>query len=878
MAYFQTEPQLEFDEANAFLAALADTVPQLDKASDWNREFDLSQPFSPVFEPKFEPSLPEVISLTGSIDEMFGSSNELDFSNQMAPLYLQNDNVYMPSAEEAENLYANLYANLLGLTVLPYMDFSPHLGHSLFLPQANDNLFQPEIGPEMGPDFGALADVSEFQPETESEPHTMSPYGGPEDDYEPSEKSAKPTDLKAKVKSARVSKPERKPKTSHNVIEKKYRTSINSKILELREVVPTLKFATGKARVSMADLDGLSPACKLNKASILTKANEYIHHMKKKNKKLQQQISEIQELISQAEASPVLPLRQYPDNLNSYSYLEPNTTHMYQRRQQQPDSLFSNYSTFTDSTQAPVPVQAEPQSQNANLFFGGLATLMGSSYINDNNFQAMSAVPLFPVRLFASAPAAQMIATLRICTAAFGLLMMAYSVLGSFLLKGGKGKKNRVPEPVSWALSTVGIRPRDAFNDTEKNRVLAYLSGSTPASMADWVKTYLRLRTKENSFETILLQFLVGSVIIKEGFALSKLVALDMKWKRRALATAPYPGTDTSLQKLQQLIKTVDGLLMFSSDTFAQRLYNVAHRKPICYNIASGENALLFADSLLRNEADYYAVLFEWRVLEIVHELTLVYLEILAVPTARDDELEQLKLDSGKLRELIGLSTYLSRQFSYFELLLAPESSPQVLKSDRKYILETLQKVNTCFEEPELTDDERISDDESFVSAEETDDVSTRARTDLLDLIKNEKSLVRSLNLMNAEKFIVLLSSLIAYYSRHAGTDKLLHLLNHLKMREGKNAMSLLSFTCLLKLLSTFLKTENEDTDATSPGKKCNDIASSLSSQNCQVLESLIKGMNEWLDDDTKLVILTHNLRSDLSNLIISKGIALNKL
>ncbi|KAM9913009.1 hypothetical protein OXX69_002003 [Metschnikowia pulcherrima] len=799
MAYFQTEPQLEFDEANAFLAALADTVPQLDKASDWNREFDLSQPFSPVFEPKFEPSSPEVISSTGSIDEMFGSSNESDFSNQMAPLYSQTDNMYMPSAEEAENSYANSYANSLGSTVSPYMDFSPHSGHSSFSPQANDNLFQPELAPEIGPDFGALGDVSEFQPETESEPHTMSPYGGPEDDYEPSEKSAKPTDLKAKAKSARVSKPERKPKTSHNVIEKKYRTSINSKILELREVVPTLKFATGKARVSMADLDGLSPACKLNKASILTKANEYIHHMKKKNKKLQSQISEIQELISQAEASPVSPSRQYPDNWNSYSYLEPNTTHMYQRRQQQPDSLFSNYSTFTDSTQAPVPVQAEPQSQNANLFFGGLATLMGSSYINDNNFQAMSAVPLFPVRIFTSAPATQMIATLRICTAAFGLLMIAYS-------------------------------------------------------------------------------FLVGSVIIKEGFALSKLVALDMKWKRRALATAPYPGTDTSLQKLQQLIKTVDGLSMFFSDTFAQRLYNVAHRKPICYNIASGENASLFADSLLRNEADYYAVLFEWRVLEIVHELTLVYLEILAVPTVRDDELEQLKSDSGKLRELIGSSTYLSRQFSYFELLLAPDSSPQVLKSDRKYILETLQKVNTCFEEPELTDDEQISDDESFVSAEETDDVSTRARTNSLDLIKNEKSMVCSLNLMNAEKFIVLLSSSIAYYSRHAGTDKSLHLLNHLKMREGKNAMSLLSFTCLLKLLSTFLKTENEDTDATSPGKKCNDIASSLSSRNCQVLESLIKAMNEWLDDDTKSIILTHNLRSDLSNLIISKGIALNKL
>lgn len=92
------------------------------------------------------------------------------------------------------------------------------------------------------------------------------------------------------------------------MIEKRYRTNLNDKIAALRDSVPALRVMVHRlehteedpnSSVSIMDeikaeagleaeddMGGVSPAHKLNKATILSKATEYIAHLEQKNRAL----------------------------------------------------------------------------------------------------------------------------------------------------------------------------------------------------------------------------------------------------------------------------------------------------------------------------------------------------------------------------------------------------------------------------------------------------------------------------------------------------------------------------------------------------------------------------------------------------------------
>ncbi|KAI7868298.1 hypothetical protein BDF14DRAFT_1874652 [Spinellus fusiger] len=113
----------------------------------------------------------------------------------------------------------------------------------------------------------------------------------------------------------RESNPKLSKKLSHNAVERRYRNNINDRISELKNVVPALKHAKLKEKTTHDSgeeeeaeeeeieeedyLEGVAVAKKLNKATILRKATEYILHLKKTEIFTKSENTQLQEVLSQ---------------------------------------------------------------------------------------------------------------------------------------------------------------------------------------------------------------------------------------------------------------------------------------------------------------------------------------------------------------------------------------------------------------------------------------------------------------------------------------------------------------------------------------------------------------------------------------------------
>jgi len=88
---------------------------------------------------------------------------------------------------------------------------------------------------------------------------------------------------------------------SHNLIEKRYRTNLNQKILALRDAVPSL--GTVAEANDEDDSEARSSAPKMNKNTILSKARDYILDLEKRNGSL---IAQTKTLEARLEAFQIL--------------------------------------------------------------------------------------------------------------------------------------------------------------------------------------------------------------------------------------------------------------------------------------------------------------------------------------------------------------------------------------------------------------------------------------------------------------------------------------------------------------------------------------------------------------------------------------------
>jgi len=86
------------------------------------------------------------------------------------------------------------------------------------------------------------------------------------------------------------------PKTSHNMIEKRYRLKLNDKILSLRNAVPALR---NDLQEDTTTLDSIR-ALKLNKGTVLTKATEYIKQLEQEKEALEMEVANLKQQLAQA--------------------------------------------------------------------------------------------------------------------------------------------------------------------------------------------------------------------------------------------------------------------------------------------------------------------------------------------------------------------------------------------------------------------------------------------------------------------------------------------------------------------------------------------------------------------------------------------------
>jgi len=135
-------------------------------------------------------------------------------------------------------------------------------------------------------------------------PSSAHESGGPQSQSKPTTSTLPTSSRRKSTEHASVELPTsavRLTKTSHNIIEKRYRLKLNDKIIALRNAVPALRASASASEDILQPGRGI--ASKLNKGTVLTKATEYIQRLEHEKHQLEQEVAALKEQLAASKRS-----------------------------------------------------------------------------------------------------------------------------------------------------------------------------------------------------------------------------------------------------------------------------------------------------------------------------------------------------------------------------------------------------------------------------------------------------------------------------------------------------------------------------------------------------------------------------------------------
>ncbi|KAH3672296.1 hypothetical protein WICMUC_004391 [Wickerhamomyces mucosus] len=444
----------------------------------------------------------------------------------------------------------------------------------------------------------------------------------------------------------KVSKP-KKDRSSHNVIEKKYRLNINSKIIELRDSVPSLRMAAGNTDTSINDLEGLVPASKINKASVLSKATEYIKHLENKNANLIKENNELKQLLGNF--SP-----------HQQQMFQPQQI---QQVQIQPQSQqFQNLTSFqpaTDFNGQPINIVSQHRSYDMGLpgkvLMGGLATMVGQNLFQGNagdyDFRGLSGLPIL------GTPQFQLFLT--VFKFFFVFISLVYLFVPSLFQSTSNSSNSKDKKQLNINFNTwydlikeltaikVGTSSRKDSTDEEISIMInkELLTSTSTCSFISILFIFFKLHTYNPTFEVsfgklVLAKLLLSYSDLSKFFSLSSSIENSLKEISESKVNSSH---------LRYFYKEFNSSSAKNSESY-KRLLNLAIGLPINFNCTRGIDdkgyRLVLKDE--RVHFDYKSLLSSIRANELFREVLLSYID-LTFNKSRYSKLDHEELKEAKL-------------------------------------------------------------------------------------------------------------------------------------------------------------------------------------------------------------------------------------